>query len=146
MQVSPSYHVPIPAIILSCLTSCLLSLINLGSSVALQNINSLSTGAAITSYIISISCIVLRRIRGEALLPSKFSLGRAGLALNVLSLMFLTVVLFFSFWPLEKNPTAEAMNWSCVIYVVAIVGSLGYYWGWGREVYVGPVEYVRKSV
>ncbi|RAR09895.1 zinc metalloproteinase [Stemphylium lycopersici] len=133
-RVSPSYHVPIPAIILSCLTSCLLSLINLGSSVALQNINSLSTGAAITSYIISISCIVLRRIRGEALLPSKFSLGRAGLALNVLSLMFLTVVLFFSFWPLEKNPTAEAMNWSCVIYVVAIVGSLGYYWGWGREV------------
>jgi choline transport protein len=125
--------------------SCLLSLINLGSSAALLNIASLSTCAIIASYIVSISCIALKRIRGEPLLPSKFSLGRAGLPLNIISIVFLVFVFFFSFWPMGPKPTAAGMNWSSLMFGVTVLGSLAYYWVRGRHVYVGPVEYVQKS-
>jgi choline transport protein len=96
------------------------------------------------SYIMSIGCIGLKRVRGEPLLPSSFSLGRAGLPLNIVSLVFLLFVFFFSFWPVGRDPSPVSMNWSCLIFAVAMLGSLVYYWARGRNVYVGPVEYVRK--
>lgn len=126
--------------------SCLLSLINLGSSVALLNIASLSTAAILASYIVSISCIALKRIRGEPLLPSKFSLGRAGLPLNILSIIFLIFVFIFSFFPMGPKPTPAGMNWSILMFGVTVLFSWVYYYFKGRHVYKGPVAYVRKSV
>lgn len=97
-----------------------------------------------SSYIVSIGCMALKRVRGEALLPSEFPLGCAGLPLNMTSLVFLIFVFFFSFWPAGPKPTVAGMNWSCLIYGVTVLGSLACYWVRGRKVYVGPVEYVRK--
>jgi choline transport protein len=97
------------------------------------------------SYMLSIGCLALKRIRGEPLLASKFSLGTVGLPLNFVSLTFLLFVFFFSFWPVGPEPTPMGMNWSCLIFAVAMLASLAYYWVKGRHVYVGPVEYVRKS-
>ncbi|KAF2256486.1 amino acid transporter [Trematosphaeria pertusa] len=144
--VPPKWDVPINAICLSFAVSCLLSLINLGSSVALLNIASLSTAAILASYIVSISCIALKRIRGEPLLPSKFSLGRAGLPLNILSIIFLIFVFIFSFFPMGPKPTPAGMNWSILMFGVTVLFSWVYYYFKGRHVYKGPVAYVRKSV
>jgi choline transport protein len=96
------------------------------------------------SYMMSIGCITLKRMRSEPLLASNFDLGRAGLPLNIVSLLFLLFVFFFSFWPVERDPTPMGMNWSSLIFAVAMLASLAYYWARGRHVYVGPVEYVRK--
>ncbi|KAF2656678.1 amino acid transporter [Lophiostoma macrostomum CBS 122681] len=143
--VSPKFDVPINAICLSFGVSCLLSLINLGSSVALMNIASLSTAAIIASYIVSISCIALKRIRGEPLLPSKFKLGRAGLPINIASIVFLVFIFIFSFFPMGPKPTPAGMNWSSLMFGATIIFSLIYYYVRGRHVYAGPVAYVRKS-
>jgi choline transport protein len=97
------------------------------------------------SYIMSIGCIALKRIRSEPLLPSNFNLGSAGLPLNLVSLVFLVFVFFFSFWPVGRDPAPVGMNWTSLIFAVAMIASLAYYWAKGRHVYVGPVEYVRKS-
>ena len=97
-----------------------------------------------SSYIVSIGYIALKRIRGEALLPSELPLGRAGLPLNIASLAFLVFVFFFSFLPAGLYPTAASMNWSCLIYGIKVLGSLAYYWARGEKVDLGPVEYVRK--
>lgn len=67
----------------------LLSLINFGSAVALNIITSLGTGALIISYVISISCIIVRRISGEPLLPRRWSLGKWGMPINIVSVLFL---------------------------------------------------------
>ncbi|KAF2728388.1 amino acid transporter [Polyplosphaeria fusca] len=143
--VSPKYDVPINAICLAFAVSCLLSLINLGSSAALMNIASLSTAAILASYIVSISCIALKRIRGEPLLPSKFKLGRAGLAVNLASIVFLVFVFVFSFFPMGPKPNAAGMNWSILMFGSTIIFSWVYYYVKGRHVYAGPVAYVRKS-
>ena len=79
------------AIIFSYVFAMLLSLINLGSAVALNIITSLGTGALLSSYIVSISCIIIKRIRKEPFLPRQWSLGKFGMPINVFSVLFLTL-------------------------------------------------------
>ncbi|RYP57052.1 hypothetical protein DL769_009729 [Monosporascus sp. CRB-8-3] len=101
--VPPKWGVPMNAICLSFAVSCLLSLINLGSSVAFMNIAFLSTAVILGSYMVAISCCALKRVRGELLLPSKFKPGRAGLPINIASIIFLIAVFVCSFFPWEQT-------------------------------------------
>ncbi|RYO81007.1 hypothetical protein DL762_007356 [Monosporascus cannonballus] len=142
--VPPKWGVPMNAICLTFVTTCLLSLINLGSSVAFMSVASLTTGTILGSYIVAISCCALSRIRGEPLLPSKFKLGRAGLPINIASIIFLIVVFVCSFFPMGPNPIPADMNWSILMFGSSVVFSVVYYHVKGRHIYVGPVAYVRK--
>jgi choline transport protein len=125
--------------------STLLSLINIGSTIAYNNITSLGVNALLSSYIVSISCVCLKRWRKEPLLPRRFSLGRFGMAINVFSVLFLILVYVFCFFPPVPKPALDEMNWSILIYGVVVLFSLVYFFFKGRHVYVGPVEYVRKD-
>lgn len=139
-----SWGVPANAIYVTFFTTAVLSLVNLGSSVALNSILGLGTAPLLTSYMTSIGCVTWRRLTGNPLPGSKFSLGRFGLPLNLLSEVSLAVFFVFCFFPLSPDPDAAGMNWSILIYGVVILWSLGYYACWGRFSYVGPVEYIRK--
>ena len=66
---------PLNAIYVCAAVSAILSAINFGSDVALNAILSVSNAALVFSYIISIGCIMLKRIRGEFLLPRRWDLG-----------------------------------------------------------------------
>jgi choline transport protein len=124
--------------------SILLSLINMGSTVAYNNITSLGLGALLSSYMVSISCVALKRIRNEPLLPRRFDLGKLGLPINVFSILFLLFVFVICFFPSSPHPAPEAMNWAVAMYGGVMIFSLVYFVIWGRKVYRGPVEYVRK--
>ncbi|KAK7705877.1 hypothetical protein SLS64_007828 [Diaporthe eres] len=137
-------ELPMNAIVVTFVTSTLLSLINIGSATALNSITSLSTNALLSSYICSIGCMIWRRWTGAPLLPSHFSLGRWGLAVNIASEAFLIFSFIFAFFPVSPSPSADVMNWNILIYGVVVVGSVLYYFLRGRYRYVGPVEYVRK--
>lgn len=125
--------------------SILLSLINIGSTIAYNNITSLGVNALLSSYIVSISCVALKRWRKEPLLARRFSLGPFGFAINVFSILFLILVYTFCFFPPIPQPPLEEMNWSILIYGVVVLFALAYFFVKGRRVYVGPVEYVRKN-
>lgn len=64
-KVNPTYRIPIRAIGLVSTVIVLLSLINIGSSTAFNAIISLSTVSLYISYLIPISCLVLKRFSGE---------------------------------------------------------------------------------
>lgn len=134
------------AILFTIIFSCLLSLINIGSTVAFNQIVSLGVVALLSSYIISISCIALRRLRRQSLLASEFSLGRWGIAINLLSLAYLLLVWVMSFFPPLANPALSSMNWSVVVYSGVLFIAVFYYIFWARHHYVGPVKYVKKAV
>lgn len=91
-----------------------------------------------------VGCMVWRRMTKSALLPAKFSLGKWGLPVNIISLVFLSVFFVFAFFPVANNPDLPDMNWSIVMWGGVIVLSLVYYHVKGKYEYVGPVEYVRK--
>lgn len=135
---------PMNAIVVTFITSTLLSFINIGSATALNSITSLCTNALLSSYICSIGCMIWRRWTGAPLLPSHFSLGRWGLAINIASEVFLIFSFIFAFFPVSPNPDVAIMNWNILMYGVVIIGSVLYYFLKGRHHYVGPVEYVRK--
>lgn len=126
--------------------SIFFSLVNIGSTVAFNQILSLGLGALLASYFLSIFCVTLRRLRGQPLLPCAFNLGRFGLPINLLSLGFLVLGFVISFFPSAVNPTPESMNWSSLAFSVVLIGGAIYYVVTARHHYVGPVEYTIKSV
>lgn len=138
------YKIPVNAIFVTLFFTTILSLINIGSAAALNIISSLGTVALLSSYICSIGCVAWRRISGNPLPRSKFSLGKWGLPINIISLALLCLFFVLAFFPSAPNPDTVSMNWSILVYGVVIIFSLIYFYFWGRHQYVGPVEYVRK--
>ncbi len=144
-HVRPGWDVPMNAIFVSFVVTCLLSLINIGSTIALNNITSLSLSAILASYIISIGLIFWRRLTNRPLLPSKFTLSKpVALVLNAYSLAFLVIVFVFTFFPGSPNPTAAMFNFAIVIFAGVMIFAGIYYVVAARHIYDGPVEYVRK--
>ena len=146
-QVRPAIKVPVNAIIVIFVFAALISLINIGSTVAFNTVTSLGTGTLTVSYIVCISCVVWRKVCSQPLLPSQFDMGRVfGLAVNIVALAWLCLVLLFAFFPPVPVPllTPIGMNWSVVVFGGVAVFSIVYFVIWGRKRYVGPVEYVRR--
>jgi len=80
--VPPRSAVPVNAILFTFAVSCLLALINIGSSVAFNSVSSVSLAALLSSFGVGIGCVILKRVRGDTLLESHFELGRWGLPLE----------------------------------------------------------------
>ncbi|KAE9970612.1 hypothetical protein BLS_001964 [Venturia inaequalis] len=139
------WDIPLNSVLLTMLVSISLSLINIGSRTAYNNMTSLGVCALLSSYIVSISCVCLKRYKKQPLLPRRFSLGKAGFAINVFSILFLSVVFVFCLFPPVVRPNVEEMNWSVVMYAGVMGVSMVYYCCKGRRVYKGPVEYIRKT-
>ena len=145
--VRPGFDVPVNAILVIFGVAVALSLINIGSTLAFSIITSLGTGTLTASYIICISTLVWRKVTGQPMLPSRFNMGKAvGLLVNLVALGWLWIVLIIAFFPLFPEPilTPALMNWSIVVVGGVVLFSILYFIVWGRKVYDGPVEYVRK--
>ncbi|KAJ9142926.1 Amino acid permease [Pleurostoma richardsiae] len=143
-HVSPTWNIPLNAVIITFIITCLLSLINIGSTVAFNAIGSLAVSALLGTYIISFSCLVLRRLRGP--LPDhRWSLGAAGIFVNVGAVMFLVIVWVFIFFPIEPNPSPVDMNWNAPIFGGTMLFAMAYYLVWGRKTYTSPAELVKRN-
>ena len=134
------------AVIVSLIITILLSLINIGSDVALLAIVSLTITSLMTSYMITIGCLVIKRLRGQPLPPRRWSLGRYGLAINIGALAFLLPIFIFAMFPLSAKVEPETMNWSVVMYGGMIIFSTAYYWLGGRHNYIPPVVLVKRDL
>ena len=144
-QVSPRWNIPVQAVCISLTISSLLACINLGSSVALNAINSLGGVAILTSYYITICCLIYRRFQGPPLPSRRWSLGKFGLVINFAAVCYLTPMWFFEFWPLAKPVTASNMNWSCAMFGGTLIVATVYYVFVGRHEYVAPVTKVKRD-
>lgn len=144
-KVSPGWNIPLPALLVSLCVSVLLSLINIGSSVALNAITSLGAIAVLISYFLTISCVVYRRLWGAPLPPHRWTLGKWGIVINIGSLLFLTPLIFFLTWPLAQPVVASNMNWSSVMLVGVLIIAMIFYAVEGRHKYAGPVVHVNRA-
>lgn len=106
-HVSEGWNIPMRAVLISFVITSLLACINLGSTTALNAINSLGGVSILASYFITISCLTWRRLFGKPLPPRRWSLGRAGLPINIAALCFILPLFFFEFWPLARPVTVS---------------------------------------
>lgn len=143
-RVNPSSHIPVNSIIFTCLFTIVISLINIGSTVAFNAVLSLSCIALMATYSISIGCVFYKRMNApETLPPARWSLGRAGVAVNIGALTYSAWSFFWSFWPNSHNINAQNFNWACVIFVGLMLISSVLYAVKARHIYEGPVAKVQ---
>lgn len=157
-HVDPRTFLPIRAILVTTIISCLLSLIVLGSSTAFNDLVSLSVTGLYCSYLVVSALLLYRRCTGAIL--SRSSLhhdtledtdsaqlywgpwhipGVLGIMVNTFACLYETVVIFFALWPSEQPVTAGNMNYTVLVTGAVIIFSVVYYYLWGRKEYMGPV-------
>jgi choline transport protein len=134
------------AILLTFTITTLLSLINIGSTVAFNAIGSLAVSAILGTYIISFTVLILRRLRKEPLPARRWTLGRYGIFVNIGAVIFLLVVWVFIFFPLQTPVTPSTMNWNIVMFGGTMIFAMVYYIFVGRKTYTPPVELVKRQL
>ena len=157
MQVSSKTNIPLYAVILTCLISILLSLINLGSATALNDLVSMSVSNLYLSYTLATALLLYRRCIGSishansgektivntvgvSLVWGPFHLpGIFGIIVNVYAVTYMIIAAFFSFWPIATPVTVQTMNYSVVGTVGVMILSTLYYVLRARHFYEGPI-------
>lgn len=135
----------------------LLGLINIGSSVALNDILSMAVSGMYLSYLIVGVLLLYRRIKGDIslyndhedtlvnvpgakLVWGPFHVpGIWGILINTYGVIYMVIVVFFSFWPSQMSVTVKTMNFSVVGTVGTIILAIIYYVIRARKVYQGPI-------
>jgi choline transport protein len=134
------------AVLITFTITSLLSLINIGSTVAFNAIGSLAVSAILGTYIISFTVLILRRLRKEPLPARRWTLGRYGIFVNIGAVIFLLVVWVFIFFPLQTPVTPSTMNWNIVMFGGTMIFAMVYYIFIGRKTYTPPVELVKRQL
>jgi len=70
---------------------------------------SLDEAGLFTSYLIPIILIMTKKLKGEDVRYGPWRMGRLGVAVNAFSVVFLTLSVFFSFFPPAVPDTAVTM-------------------------------------
>jgi choline transport protein len=144
-KVYHGWDIPLNAIFMSFIVTAILSLINLGSTVAIEAVASLSASLLLTSYMVSISTLLLRRLTGPNLPIRRWTLGKWGATVNIVALCFLSVFWIFSFFPPTAVVTTQTMNWNSLMFGIIVVVATAYYFAKARYEYVGPVMLVKRD-
>ncbi|KAI4170852.1 MAG: hypothetical protein LQ348_007033 [Seirophora lacunosa] len=174
-KVEPRSSIPLIAIITTVIISILLSLINIGSSTAFNQVISLTINSLYASYFLACALLLQRRLDGSiSSAPSAYDdprgggskqkiitigsdnsdgepdivnltwgpfrvPGALGVAVNVAALVYMAVIIFFSFWPPLRPTTAENMNYSVLVTGFVICFSIVYYLVYAKKTYKGPL-------
>jgi choline transport protein len=112
------------ALVLVCVIAALLSIIYIGSSTAFNAIISLQAMALCVSYIPPILFLALRRISGNPPQPGPFTMGRAGIPVNLLALAYLIFVVIWMPFPQALPVTGSNMNYAGPVFGAVILGAL----------------------
>lgn len=104
--------------------SCLLHLINIGSTTAFTAILSLTTLALYISYLVPISLILLRKLEGRHPAYGPFRLGRWGIPINLFALVYGTFVVIWLPFPPILPVTSLNMNYAGPVMISVIVIAL----------------------
>ena len=150
------------AILVVTVFTALLALINIGNSAAFNGTISLVLEGFYLSYLLAIGLLLWRRLRGDLDNPNSSltifneaqvaeaydrSLtwgpwrlkGALGVANNVVAICYLTLIIFFSFWPSQMSPDLVHMNWAGVVTGGVAMFSVAYYLMFAKKSYTGPI-------
>lgn len=141
-KIDHKYHIPFNAVYITSVLSGVLCFINMGSKLAFNIIISLSLLALLSTYFISIGCILLKRIKGELLPPARWSLGRWGIWINGFAVIYSAFAIVFACFPSGLPVTTDNANWAPAVWAGVIILSLISYFMHGRRHYTPPVLFV----
>ncbi len=138
--------------------SILLSLINLGSDTAFNNVISISISGIYSSYLIAAVLLLYRRCSGGFRMPEATGMpalenttgatlvwgpwhipGALGIINNAVACAYLIIIWVFAFFPPAIPVTASNMNYGVLVTGVVTLFSVAYYVVWAKRIYKGPI-------
>lgn len=124
----------------------LLGLINIGSTTAFNAILSLAVLGLHMSYLIPTGFMLWCRLyTPEILAYGPWKLGKMGVVVNIVSILYLSFTCIFMVFPPYQPVSAVNMNYASLIFGGVLIVSLTY-WLWkGRKVYEGPVMEIQTQ-
>ena len=136
-KVSPRFQTPVtPAVIIGVL-AVLLLLVNIGQSQIFSAVTSLAVILIYIAYLLVTVPMLVARLRGRwssAKQEGRFTLGRWGLPVNILAVLWGAVMTIDLGWPRDEIYNADPphhwyLQWSAVLFVVVgLGGGFAYYW------------------
>lgn len=139
-KVDPKLEVPINSVTATTAFTIILSFINIGSDAAFNAIVSLNLTSLMITYVVSIGCVLYRRVTNPELLPRcRWSLGRWGVPVNTFAVLYSSYVFFWMFWPQTTSNAAADFNWSVLMFMVVLLIAIVDWFVRGRKIYTGPV-------
>ena len=135
-------NVPDNAVYLTSVVAGVICLINLGSTTGFNVVVSLNLLALLSTYMISIGCVLRKRIMKEPLPPARWSLGRFGLPINAFAFAYSGFVIVFACFPNQVPVTMKTANWAPLVWASVIVVAIVIYVVHGRKFYTPPVVFV----
>ena len=135
----PKWAIPLYSIAITAIINALLALINIVSTVAFNAIVSLVAAGLFSSYIITISLMIRKRLLGDPIQFGPWNMAGAGLAVNVFALLYAVVAMVFSFFPPATPVTFVSMNWSVAVFGTTIAFGLVFWVVKGRHQWQGPL-------
>ncbi|MCJ1451301.1 hypothetical protein MMC28_001637 [Mycoblastus sanguinarius] len=158
-EVDGRTSIPVTAVGTTTTISALLALIGIGSSVAFNDIISISVVGLYASYLVATILLLWRRVTGtirpafetpiestifnapnSILTWGPFKMPRViGALVNSLAIAYMIIVFLFAFWPPALPVGPASMNYACLVFGVTVLLSVAWYIVHGRKVYKGPV-------
>ena len=140
-QVDQRTYLPLYAIGATTIINLLLALINIGSSVGFGAFISLIVASYYSSFILSASVMLNKRLRTpDSEIPwGPFKLGRFGVPVTIVAIVYSFFGAFWSMWPTVKNPDIESMNYCVLVFGGVMILSMLFWLVYGRHHYTGPI-------
>ena len=138
----PYYRIPIRSLVLVSIVTMLLALLNIASTTAFNAILSLTTFAICVSYIIPITLLLIKKLKGHEIEYGPFNLGRAGLYINIFAVVYGVFVCMFLPFPPQEPVTAINMNYASPVFGAVLIFSVVYWFLQGRNKFTGPIREV----
>ncbi|KAI8665183.1 hypothetical protein NCS56_00953400 [Fusarium sp. Ph1] len=133
-------QIPTIAILTTTVLLMLLGLINIGSTTAFNAVLSLAVVSLQISYLMPIILLIWRRIsRPNTLTWGPWQLGKSGIVVNVVAIVYLVFTSIFLLFPPYQPITAENMNYAPVVLGGAVIFGCVYWPLRARKRYFGPL-------
>ncbi|KAM0699617.1 hypothetical protein Q7P36_000620 [Cladosporium allicinum] len=141
-KMNHKWSIPFNSVYATSAIVAVLSLIPLGSSLAFEILVSLSVQGLLSTYMISIGCVLLKRIRNEPMPHARWGLGKFGIYINGFGFLYCAFIIVWSCFPPTLPIDLSTANWSPLVWVATIIFTVGYYYAYGKAHYTAPVEFV----
>jgi choline transport protein len=139
--------VPTNALGLLTVLSCLLAIINIGSSTAFNAILSLASLAQYISYFFPILFFLVRKLEGTAPPLGPWNMGRWGIAVNIFGLLWCAFMIIWLPFPTFRPVTKDTMNYAGPVWIACCLFALcDWFLGSGKRRFRVPEQVEREWV
>ncbi|KAF1960390.1 amino acid transporter [Byssothecium circinans] len=136
-------NVPTHSVYITTLLAGLFCLANMGSILAFESITSLCLLGLLSTYTISIGCLLYRRLTNKEIPARRFSLGRYGTPINLFAFIYCIFIMIFACFPTELPVTTASANWAPLVWTGTITLSAFAYMVHGSKYYEPPVDFIK---